>query len=81
VVAERRRVPERSAWEEQVACSILYGLLHGLLIANGPLIAEQFNYLGTDISQNDEGIPGLHFDGLVVHMASGDYRVTVERVS
>lgn len=77
---KRRKIPPGSDWEARSGESIIYGLIHAILVGFGDLVSEKFNYLGHEIHQSDEDIPGLVFDGLTIKMASGDYKVTVERV-
>lgn len=79
-MSDRRHIPAGSREEAQMAESVLYGLLWGLLMATERLIREQFNYLGADISTTEEGErTGVYYDGLTIHMASGDYEVTIRR--
>ena len=80
-MSAKRQVPAGSREEAQIAESILYGLLHGLLTVNGPLIAERFAYEGVELIQTSpaDRAAGVVFEGLTIHMASGDYDVVVTR--
>jgi hypothetical protein len=82
-MTDKREVPHGSLEEAQVGESVIYGLLWGILTGAGGAIRESFNYLGADVHRTgEEGRgTGVLFDGLTVKMASGDYRITVERTA
>jgi len=78
---EPRRIPPGSREEAQIAESILYGLLWGLLMTNEHLIRERFHYEGAEIlnaHEADQAV-GVIYDGLRIRMATGSYRVRIER--
>jgi hypothetical protein len=78
----RKRVPADSRWEAQITESMLYGTLNAALRLMAPeLKAAGINFKGVTLehaSSADAGM-NIHHRGLVIHMASGDYRVTIER--
>jgi hypothetical protein len=76
---DKRRAPEGSLEEEHIAESVLYGLLGSMLNTMAPVINENFNFLGAEVHQTSEIGTGVYFDGLTIHMASGDYEVTIKR--
>lgn len=73
--------PLETPWEGHVAESVLYGLLAGMFESWGPVIAKRFAFRGIELRHAraaDERL-GVHYVGLVVHMASGDYEISVRR--
>lgn len=77
----RRQVPPGSREEAQMAASLIYGMLYSLLMGFGDLIKEKFNYQGVELIPGDEADKraNIHFTGVRIRMASGSYRVIVER--
>lgn len=65
--------------EERIAASVLYGLVAGLLRFGAAEIRSQFSFAGLTLEDNPAAEPNVPFTGLVIRMASGNYRVTIAR--
>jgi hypothetical protein len=75
-----RTITPGSREEAHVAESILYGLLGAMVEQMKPLLQTQFSLRGATLHRAEEHSESpVIFDGLTIHMASGDYRVTIEQ--
>lgn len=72
-----------SEHEARVAASILYGMIAATFHLCDGEIREQFNYDGLSVEQLGPAanLPGVIYTGLRLRMASGTYRVRIERES
>ncbi len=75
----REVVEPGSEREAEVAKSILFGLLGQLCQIGKVEFQRALNYKGVTIERASPARSGVIFTGLVIHMRSGDYRVTIER--
>lgn len=77
----KRVVQPGSNEEEDIAASVLYGLIGGIFYSHDALIRDLFNYEDVEVVRGtpEEKASGKHFTGLKIRMASGTYRVKIER--